>query len=253
MLRVDSRYDRLAQILHSNEGDIFRDYDEDIAYRGSSEFALIVSSRTSQMSAVGSMMEKTDREFRRAATILRGGRRYLGGPGYRPRPISAAVGGLELLDAAPGSFHLLVTAYGDVLSLLLSQPITALTTVLTLGQGFGDIRVWRRKRTGMLGEANHRRVLEAIGRAGGDVSALAREAPSHKLDLREFRHETQGREVGDTETISLKAPGFALAGASVPGIADELNKIDYEIFRGRSITYVRNYIDGTQDIAHIGS
>src|ERR1700735_4292484 len=128
-----SAYARLAIILRSQEGGHIRHLDQEMRSREPASIFLILTSRSSRMINVGPLITATDRGLRRAVPIF--GHRssyafydyefgdadyyYLGsGPGDRPRPIPPDYGGLELSDAVPGSFHMLVTAYGNVLSLL---------------------------------------------------------------------------------------------------------------------------------------
>jgi hypothetical protein len=134
MSTTASPYERLDKILGGGEGDDIRSYDQDIGSRRSSEINLILTSKSSRTANVGPLITTTDREFRRAVSIFRSDSYYLGEPGHRPRPISHNYGGLEITDAAFGSVHLLLTAYGEVLSLLTSKPLQHLLRSLPWGK-----------------------------------------------------------------------------------------------------------------------
>ena len=77
--------------------------------------------------------------------------------------------------AAAGSLYLLVRAYGLVQNILISRPLAALTTLVTLSQGAGTIRFWRRNRDPLHG-ISARQYLDILKEEGIDPAALRRGA-----------------------------------------------------------------------------
>ena len=66
----DDRYERLHGILHGDEGDSIRGYDQDMASRQPSGIDVMLTSRSSRISSNGPLLTATDREIRRAVTIF---------------------------------------------------------------------------------------------------------------------------------------------------------------------------------------
>lgn len=251
-----SLYERLAIILRSPDGELIRNYDQDMRSREPSSITLILTSRSSHMIDVGPLITTTDRELRRAVAIFgyrsshgyyhyhfeEDGYLYLGhGPGDRPRPIPPDYGGLVLTDAAPGSFNMLATAYGQVLSLLSSKPLQALTAVVTLGQGIGSVRFWPRRKNDPLKGVSARQALDVIKSFGGDSAALMQgDEPNLQIEIEPAPSES-GLVVG--EVLYEPLPPLP--------IADEINRFGERVMRGRRMTYIRNYADGTQDVVYL--
>lgn len=244
----NSAYERLTMLLAGDDGDRIRGFDQAMRSRGECEIGIVLTSKSSRLSEVGPLITRTDRELRRAAAIL--GSDSEGGSGHypfgddswnRPRPISAKRGGLQIDDATVGSLHLLVRAYGEVLSILTSVPLQALTTLMALGQSVGAIRFWRRDKDPLAG-MSARQFLNTIKELGGDPATILKRDP---VSLEIKMQPTPGErmlERRDTDTFEMMTPTFNI---------DEVSFSGEIIARGRLITYIRRYPDGTQDIIHV--
>ena len=192
MPTIASRYEYLDTILRSGEGDNIRNYDQAIASREASDISVILTSSSSDMTQVGSLISTTDREFRRAVAIFDPDYYYLRESQAYPRPISPNYGGLEIVDAAPGSFYMLLKAWGAVESLLTSKPIQALTAAVTLSQGFGTIRFWQRRKKDPLEGISARQALDAIKAFGGDaVKIMQGDRPDLEIEIQQVDDEAE--------------------------------------------------------------
>lgn len=204
----------------------------------------VLTSNTSNLFRIGSIATDTDREFRRAAAILGPERRpnynFGGDTVLPPRPVHPVYGGLLVRDASPGSLHLLVDAYGLVLTLLLSQPMSALVTIATLGQTAASLRAWlNRRRRADLGE----QPLAALTEAGGDVGRVLQEAPDQQIEI----HPPGEDERFPVAVEDVEAP------VEPPAMPESVLHAGEFYVRGRQITHIRNYPDGRQDIIHVQS
>jgi hypothetical protein len=245
-----SSYERLDGILRGGEGDNIRSYDQDIASRQPSNIGLTLTSRSSRMTNVGPLIITTDREFRRAVTILRSDSYDLGTESWnRPRPISPNYGGLELTGATPGSFHMLLAAYGEVLSLLTSKPLQALITVFALGQGFGSIRFWRRRKKDVLAGMTARQALDVIKAYGGDSERLMQgDRPDLEIEIQQPEDDAEGEdELFTHPELTEDIPTVA-----VPTLATvRVSRSGEIVLRGSRITCILTHPDGTQSVAYI--
>jgi hypothetical protein len=251
------KYERLAILLRSKEGEQIRSEDLDITSHEPSRVTIILTSRSSRAVEAGPLITTTDRELRRGVTILepqsrypdrfKEGDYYFGTPEDRPRPVSPKYGGLELADAVPSSFHMLVTAYGAVLSLLTSKPLQALTTVFALGQGIGSIRFWRHRKRDPLEGISARQALDVIRSFGGDTARLMQgDEPNLEIEMQPTTDE------GGLFTIpELPEDVIEAANTPVPPLVDEVDRLSELVTIGRRLTYIRNYPDGTQDIIYL--
>jgi hypothetical protein len=264
-----SPYERLATLLRGDEGEQIRSYDRDMRSRESSGIVITLTSRSSRLINVGPLVTTTDRELRRAVAIFasdsryryeRGSTRreysfeegpyYLGRPRDRPRPISANDGGLEIADSTVGSLHLLIIAYGAVQSLLTSKPLQALITAIALGQGTGSIRLWLRRSSDPLEGISARHALDVIKAFEGDMARLMQgDEPNLEIEMQQaveegelFEDHESDRQIEEQALAEYPPP---------PPIADEVNQLGEIITRGRRLTYIRNYPDGTQDIIYV--
>jgi hypothetical protein len=221
-----SPYERLEELLLGGEGERIRSLDDDMRRAEPVRTITVLTSDSSNVRRIGSFITNTDRELRRAVVIIGPqGRPYdFGGDtGVPPRPVHPVDGGLLVRDASPGSLELVVDAYGDVLALLISQPMSALVTVATLGQGFASLRAWLRRRRDDLGEEQ----LPVLREARGGVGRVLHETPDQQLEIY-----PTGEDEGPFVSI-LDAGEFYV--------------------RGRQITHIRIYPDGTQDIIYVQS
>jgi hypothetical protein len=239
-----SPYERLDELLSGSAGESIRSLDTDMRRAEPISTTIILTSNSSNLTRIASNITDTDRELRRTVVIIGPQPRssdyyyFLRESGRPPRPIHPTYGGLLVRDASPGSLHLLTEAYGDVLTLLLSQPVTALVALSTLGQTYASLRVWlRRKRRVDLDE----QPLTALTEAGGDVSRMLQGPPDQRLGI----HPIEGDEgpfvtQGDAEPEPSVRP------------VSEFQSDEFYV-RGRKITIIRNSPDGTQDIIHVES
>lgn len=237
-----SSWEQLNEILYGEDGRNIRLYDQEMASQPLANFSLILSSRSSRMADIGPLMTRTDREVRRAVTIFSSEPYYLGEEESRPRPISPNYGGLQVADAAHGSLHVLLEAYGEVVALLNSKPLQALIALLALGQSAGSIRLWRRRKKDPLAGMSARELLEIIKESGGDTRRLMRgQNPDLKIETRETGDGVQSV-AGSVEAIR------ATPAPVLPEGEDYFPRI---IARGRQIAYIRNYPDGAQDTIYV--
>ena len=228
-------YLRLEKVLRGFEGIDIRKFDAASALEGPVETGLFLSSIDSRAVAIGPLITVTDREIRRAVTIFGSEPYHLGDPGNRPRPISPTYGGLQVSDTAIGSVHLLLIAYGAVLKVLTSKPLQALTAAITLSQGSGSIRVWRRQRDkDPLAGLSARDALNVLKEFGGLTDRLMQQSRPN-LEIR------------IPETVDEAAPTTGLK----PPIPSDRPPESVEGSSWRRITYIRKYPDGTEDIIYI--
>lgn len=247
MPTADSEYEELDRILHDHIGDNIRDYDQDMASRRPSDINLYLTSRGSRLADIGPLITRFDRGVRRSVTIFRDDSYYLGEPRDRPRPISSNAGGLELTEAAPGSFHMLLKAYGEVLSLLTSKPLQALTAVIALGQGVGSIRFWHHRKKDALAGISARQALDVLKEFGGNAPSLL-QGDTPDLEVR------INPAIGDLRGLHASPPVPRPEVPPFPPMSVDIVTVGSSrdiIVRGQRITYVRNYPDGTQDIIYV--
>jgi hypothetical protein len=241
-MRTFSPWEQLNEILDGDDGRNIRQYDQEMASEPPVNFSLVLSSRSSRMADIGSLITQTDREVRRGVTIFMGERDYLGEEGNRPRPISPNYGGLRVADAAPGSLHMLLEAYGEAVTLLNSKPLQALIAALTLYQSGGSIRLWRRRKKDPLAGISARQLLEIIKEYGGDTQNLMRgQNPDLKIEMQEAGDEVQSY----AEVLKMRED---ISPHILSGREDRFSEI---IQRGRRITYISNYPDGSQNIIYV--
>lgn len=237
-----SPWEQLNEILYGEDGRNIRLYDREMASQRPVNFSVILSSQSSRMADIGSLITRTDREVRRAVTIFGSEPYYLGEEGNRPRPISPNYGGLQVADAAIGSLHILLEAYGEVVSLLTSMPLQALIAALALNQSAGSIRLWLRRKKDPLVGMSARQLLEIIKEYNGDTARIMQgQDPDLKIETQVAEDEMQSfaRDTIMPETLPTRV---------LSGREDHFTGI---ILRGRRITYTRNYPDGSQDIIYV--
>jgi hypothetical protein len=242
------RYERLESILEGAEGERVRRFDQSMDTDEPVQISIILTSLGSHLGYVGGLLTRTDRELRRVVNILDPAfshtydTYYLGTPSNRPKPISPKDGGLRIEDATAGSLHLLVQAYGHVLSLLTSRPLAALTTLITLGQGAGSIHLWPRRRNDPLERMSARQLLNVIRELGGDPAQLMRGQPaSFEMNVEPIIDEDLHAYPEDSY-IDFRPALY---------VADESNRSGEIIVRGRRMTYIREHQDGTKEIIYI--
>jgi hypothetical protein len=241
-----SPYEWLDRILRGGEGENIRSYDQDIRSREPSEISLILTSQSSHMAYVGPLITTTDREFRRAVSIFRSDSYYLGEPGRRPRPISQNYGGLEITDVAFGSVHMLLTAYGEVLSLLTSRPLQALTAVLTVGQSAGTIRLWRQRKRDSLAGMSARQALDVLKEFNGDPAGLMQgKGPDLEIEIQPTPDERQPF----TDPGQPESNLHIYIQNTIPVV--KVNQVGEIILTDRQITIIRRYPNGTYDIIYV--
>lgn len=250
-----SPWQQLNEILQGEDGDNIRRFDEVMAADPSTEFSLILTSRSSRLADIGSLITRTDREIRRAVTIFGSEPYYLGERYNRPRPISPNSGGLQIADSIPGSFHMLLEAYGEVVTLLTSLPLQALISALTLGGSAGSIRLWFRRRKDPLAGMSARQLLEVLKEFEGDTARLMEgQDPDLKVDTQETEDEEQLSMIAPMDPLGVAYPALDpempeyVAPPGPPTPADQPGGF---IVKGRRITYIRNYPDGRQDIIYV--
>jgi hypothetical protein len=186
-----SPYVRLEELWLGPEGQIARREDEVMRTPGPSQTITIITLPDPRLSRIGALITDTDRELRRAVTILGGGTSGFGvgaftvgaGPGVRPRPISSLDGGLWISDAEAGSLHFIAAPFGMLMNLLLSRPVSAFVTTLALWGSAGQIRTWRSRRKDPLEGITARQALEVLKAFNGNANLLMSSDPPPNLDL----------------------------------------------------------------------
>ena len=198
------------------------------------------------MANIGPLITTTDRELRRAVAIFRSGSYNPGSQWNRPRPIPTSYGGLGTAYVAVGSVHMLLTAYGEVLTLLTSAPVQALTSVLTMGQSFGSIRLWRHRKKGSLAGINARQDLMCLRNWEAIRQGSCKDCPSLEVEIQNT--EGEGEAFTDPE-IPDGGRHIDVPRASIE--VDSVNRYGEIVAQGRRITYIRTYPDGTQDVIYV--
>ncbi len=272
--RDESPYGDLESLLLGREGSTIRLLDQYMRRREPVSTTTVLIVKSSRLISIGPVLTYTDRELRRAVSILgpepdEDEASYnFGSPGFRPRPIPASAGGLLVDDASAGSLNLIVEAYGAVLSLLQSQPVTALCTIFTLSQIPASIRTWinhpRRDERGLF---NSRQVLDLLRESHGNtMRVLPEEPPDHELDVVPTEDGAWTRESEEWETDD-EGPELPIIPDAPHPIRDkEVSTVglgrapresvyrtdEFEV-RGREIIHIRISADGTQDIINVKS
>lgn len=241
-----SVYDRLESLLRGPEGDTIRRFDREIRAEDQSEISTILTSRSSRLIDIGGLITRTDRELRRAVNILDRERNdidesyYFGTPSRRPRPIPASEGGLQVEDASTGSLHLLLRAYGLVLDLLTSRPLAALTSLITLGQGAGTIRLWPRRHRDPLDGMSARQLLNLMKELGIDPTAQMQN-PIFEINTEPTPDEPL---LAQPEEQHPHLPSADhLTGAFI-------SSAEF-VVKGRRITYIREHPDGSRVVIQV--
>jgi hypothetical protein len=274
-IRDESSYDELENRLLGGEGSTIRLLDQYLRRREPVNTITVLIVNSSRLINIGPALTYTDRELRRAVSILGSepdedeASYNFGRPGFRPRPIRPSAGGLLVDDASAGSLNLIVEAYGAVLSLLQSQPVAALCTIFTLSQIPASIRTWidrpRREDEGLF---NSRQVLDLLRESRGNTArVLPEDTPDHELDVVPTQYEAQLGESEEWDTDDQE-PDIPMApDISYPPTPDEevptigtgqapresvYRTNEFEV-RGREIIHIRISADGTQDIINVKS
>ena len=250
----DPPYKRLERLLLGKEGERIHSLNDYMQREEPANVITVLTTNTSNLFRIGSIITETDREFRRAVVITRfepEGRHsyYFGGDtALPPRPVHPVYGGFLVRDASPGSLHLLVEAYGEVLTLLLSQPMSALVTVATLGQTAASLRAWlNRRRRADLDE----QPLTTMTEAGGDVGRVLQETPDQQIEIRPPEEGEGFLVTQEGVEAPLEPPVMPLQEhPEVPGSVLQAGEF---YVRGRQITHIRTYPDGSQDIIQVKS
>jgi hypothetical protein len=291
-----SSYVRLEELWLGPEGQIARREDQAIRELEPSQTITIITLPDPRLSRIGALITSTDRELRRTVTILGGGASGFGvdaftvgkGPGVRPRPISSLDGGLWISDAEAGSLHFIAVPFGMLMNLLLSRPVSAFVTAVTLWGSAGQIRTWRSRRKDPLEGITARQALEVLKAFNGDANLLMRNDPPPNLDLEisPFSVEEGEEELTLLEDdparhirVAYSEPGresaelrreMAEMRREMAELKQERDERRGEIseerqpreprpamlingvgLTGRRITHIRRYPNGTQDIIYV--
>jgi hypothetical protein len=199
--------------------------DDELRATEANESFALVSVDSGRAYSVGQVLVELDRELRRAAALVQ----QSGKVESLPRPIPQREGGLEIIDAAPGSFDAIVQGVGVISVVLLSQPVQTLLTLSALIGKIRSIQVWLKQRNDPLARISARDALhvlkefDAYSIAGGELG------PGRSLDA------------GGGSTVDKQ---FA-ARATAPGVRLDLpGGVRAQVTR---IVYVRLNADGTRD------
>jgi hypothetical protein len=242
-----SPYDRLEDLLYGNLSNLIKSQDEMIKSHPAVATTTVLTIRSSRLGRIGSIVTTVDRELRRTAVILGYDdvRRTpsLGAPGARPRPLPANRGGLRVTGAGSGSLHLIVEAYGALVSMLTSQPVTAFVALLTLTQGTGSIRTWLGRKPRELERVTAQEEASLIRDLDGDTSRLmGHHIPDSELDI---------RPAADERLLAVNRDAEVVQG--VQDISEASLVIGEVEAKGRRITYIHHRADGSRDIIYIES
>jgi hypothetical protein len=234
----------LMRLQSFQQGEQWREVakvDRLLSRREVTDSSIFMTIEETELTSLGRRLTVIDRQLRRAVAILGPDLAFdsseftpqaadydvlvedaRGGGSSLPTPIPMSLGGLRVTDAASGSLHFILEAYGAVQALLLSQPVAAFSTALALIGGWGNIRVWLRQRRD-----------ELKGLSARDVRTILDEFGSHpEQALKGIR----------------PAIDIALGQESGRGV---LVLPDGTQVAARSITYTRHNNDGSQDVLHI--
>jgi len=249
----DSPYERLGRLLLGKEGERIRSLDDYMQRETPTKIVTVLTIDSSNLLRIGSIITDTDREFRRAVVIIRPelGAKHIASGSDKvppPRPVHPVYGGLSVRDASSGSLHLLVEAYGDVLTLLLSRPMTALVAVATLGSAAASVRAWFNRRSNAhLGE----QPLDTLTGAGGDVGRVLQETPDEQITILPPEGDLGFYTVRQDVEAPPEPP--VMSPQEDSGVHGSELQVSDLYARGRQITHIRIYPDGTQDIIQVKS
>jgi hypothetical protein len=171
---------RLAEFRQSYNAQIASELDARTVGDKIEWVGVAVNVRSTQFSFASRVLRDLDLELRRAAAIalftespeffikLSGGE---AGALARPelqQSMTADLGDLEIVEAAAGSLDLWLSAFGQVLTLLSSTPVTGLANALALSGVWTRIRVFLRRRDSPLDRVTAREALAILQAFGYD-------------------------------------------------------------------------------------
>jgi hypothetical protein len=248
--RRRSPRERIDVALGGAEGERLRGLDEFIRSREIAQMVTVLTSDSPQLTDVGSILIRTDRELRRVAAILRptlfdeAAVSMDDAPSASlPRPIPTSRGGLLVAEAYTGSLHLIVEAYGQVESLFTSRPVSALVALEALSQGAGVIFGWFRRRKPEF-SAGLQEQAQLIIHANGNTRVLmGGDTPDQRIDIASELEMDQPIAIANTAKFDDVGPP--------PSLPEPFDDSDDLVARGRRITHIRTYPDGTQDIIYV--
>ncbi len=183
-------------------------------------------------------VDQVDRELRRIAAlryprdqtrvIRPDGTWYKGFPlGGSPRPLPVEQASLEIVEASVGSLDLLLVPVGLLVSLLASDPATAMANALQIMGGFARIKVFKSRVSDPLSQISARQALNVLAEFDRRPEVLAGGEPD--------ADET----VGSDESAPHQIPrGF-------------VRMPDGTVISGRTITLVTRYPDGASDVIFV--
>ncbi len=243
-----STWDRLQAFWDSGEGRDIRGLDDAIRSRELVRQVMVIILEYVNLSRMARQLLQLDRELRRTLRILDPVRasgvtgifiagmtrddietmyrqKSRRGSSQLPSPAPLTYGGLRVTDASIGSAHFVVEAYSFLEELLTSRPLIAFTTLLTIMQSYGSIRVWMNLRSDPLAKISSRNALRILREFGNRPERAAEDAQP-ELDVPFYGGEAQSP--GPPSSVLTLPDGTRVA--------------------SRRITHIRINADGTQDI-----
>jgi hypothetical protein len=210
----------------------------------------IINLEAAELTRISTALIQIDRELRRTVSLLdpilasgvtRGvftrdvfasvvdayAKKFRRGTSPLPVPIPVEKGGLRTVDVGVGSTNFVVEAYGYLVNVLVSQPITAFTSALTVLDAFGRVRVWLNQRKEALRGINSENALRKLEPFKGDAGSVMRDTPAD-VEIH----------VGSA-TLSHRPP------RGIVRLSDGTE------VSGRRIMHIRTNEDGTQDIIYV--
>jgi hypothetical protein len=183
--RQQVAYLNLKNILSGSSGTEIAAIEQSVIAEPPSETVTILSFRTSVFGQIGSLITETDREFRRVAALLSAPRELQFSDDFPySKPIPTSWGGFRVIEVSTGSLHVLVEPFGMLVSVLASQPVTALIAAQTLWQNAGTIRAWLRRRHDELDGVTAHQALSVLRNFGGDAALMMRnDTPRMRLEI----------------------------------------------------------------------
>jgi hypothetical protein len=213
-----------------------RRIDEELRASSARQAFILISTDSRMLSYVGRTLVDIDRELRRAAVLVR----HRGSIDSLPRPITRREGGLEVLDAAPGSFEVVVTGFGVLSYVLLSSPVQTFLTLSALLGKFRTIELWLHQRHDPLARISARDALTVLKAFEGVSEARERLGPPTQML-------TSRAKSAATEQAE---PGNLVASATAEGDSGyaEIQLPEGGRVVGTRIVYARLRADGSTDV-----
>src|SRR6266536_3120120 len=192
-------WDRVQAFWGSGEGRDVRGLDDALRARTLVREVMVITLEEDNLSRMARQLLRLDRDFRRTLSVLDPIRvsgvdgifiagmtredieamfrqKLQRGRSQLPSPAPLKYGGLRVVDTSIGSAHFVVEAYRLLEEMLTSRPLLAFTTLLTITQSYGSIRVWINLHRDPLAKISSRNALRILREFGSHPERAAEDA-----------------------------------------------------------------------------